>query len=428
MQQPHVQGEWEAFLDLYGAGAMPPDSPNAQLMLAATLHQWNKVESILQELVQEHLSSEEMDVDDRRLDGDGGVGALCTVDDGNGSVLDGDLSGGDQENASNLHIVRSEASGGKPGVVGSNGAEQEDTGGDEGQPPAKRLRLSDMEAEAHAATPVIGVVGCRAAHEARSRSPSRPVARAGTPLPLCATGGLGAAGRSTVATGVDGAPISVEGSALLSRGSRSAVNGAGPAVGTPPRPFSMPAGLASRSASAPRPQATPQPPRRLDVSSLTWLIALLMQPQEPGGVSPHVGQPCLAMRDRILLLLRPMMNFQEKVAYFLEEQDHLLDFELSELGDDDTMHIEVHRGDEVLMDTVEQIAKAGDDGLMREMTVSFSGEDGVDGGGLLKEFCQVGAALLNLLTCLCFCLLHPYARLPAATAAPACSCAAVKSM
>jgi hypothetical protein len=101
------------------------------------------------------------------------------------------------------------------------------------------------------------------------------------------------------------------------------------------------------------------------------------------------------MRDRILLLLRPMMNFQEKVAYFLEELDHMLDLQMSELGDDESMHIEVHRGDEVLMDTVEQIVKAGDDSLMRELTVSFSGEEGLDGGGLLKEFCQVSCTLFH---------------------------------
>jgi hypothetical protein len=128
---------------------------------------------------------------------------------------------------------------------------------------------------------------------------------------------------------------------------------------------------------------------RLDVASLTWLIAQLMHTSEPGAPSQHMGQPCVSMRDRILLLLRPMMNFQEKVVYFQDEQDRILDYQLTELGDDETMHIEVHRGDDVLGDTVEQISKVGEEGLMRELTVSFVDEDGEDGGGLLKEFCQV---------------------------------------
>jgi hypothetical protein len=52
----------------------------------------------------------------------------------------------------------------------------------------------------------------------------------------------------------------------------------------------------------------------------------------------------------------------------------------------------VHRGDEVLGDAVEQLGKAAEDALLRELTVSFVGEDGEDAGGLLKEFCQARVA------------------------------------
>lgn len=75
-----------------------------------------------------------------------------------------------------------------------------------------------------------------------------------------------------------------------------------------------------------------------------------------------------------------------------EEQDRFLELSLQELGDDETAHVEVRRGDDALGDTVEQLTKAAaadELALGRELTVSFAGEDGEDAGGLLKEFCQV---------------------------------------
>ena len=164
------------------------------------------------------------------------------------------------------------------------------------------------------------------------------------------------------------------------------------ALGTPARASvaavrerGPPAGQGHQRESMAAPEAEP---RRLDGAGLTWLISQLMCVSEPGDSNRHIGQPCVSMRDRILSLLRPMMNFQEKVVYFQEEQDRRLDYHLSEFGDDETLHIEVRRGAEVLGDTMDQVSNVADDHLMRELTVAFVGEDGEDGGGLLKEFCQ----------------------------------------
>lgn len=128
---------------------------------------------------------------------------------------------------------------------------------------------------------------------------------------------------------------------------------------------------------------------------LGWLITLLMGAREPGGFDRAGGQPCVSMRDRILTLLRPMMNFQEKVTFFQEEQDKLLDFELDQ-GElegtataEDTLNISVHRGPEILLDTVREIQDVDPVLLRRELTVEFLGEEGEDGGGLLREFCHV---------------------------------------
>lgn len=129
-------------------------------------------------------------------------------------------------------------------------------------------------------------------------------------------------------------------------------------------------------------------------SNFTWLIAQLMGTREPDSL--RCGQPAVSMRDRILALLRPMMNFREKVTYFQEEQDRMLEYELDHMGDDETLHIEVHRRPDMLVEMVEQISKVDDEMLRRELTVSFVGEDGEDGGGLLREFCAVRASQLPL--------------------------------
>jgi hypothetical protein len=123
---------------------------------------------------------------------------------------------------------------------------------------------------------------------------------------------------------------------------------------------------------------------------LGWLIGQLMGTREPGFMRD--GQPCVSVRDRILTLLRPMMNFQEKVTFFQEEQERMMDYEMEhemDFGADETLHIQVHRGQEILVDTVEQILAVDKEMLHRELTVEFLGEEGEDGGGLLREFCHV---------------------------------------
>lgn len=73
--------------------------------------------------------------------------------------------------------------------------------------------------------------------------------------------------------------------------------------------------------SADAPCKPPEPPPAAAVQepgqhySLTWLISQLMH-SEPHMSAKCMGQPNREMRDRILELLRPMMNFSEKVTYF----------------------------------------------------------------------------------------------------------------
>lgn len=280
-----VQGAWESFLDLYGAGAAPPQSANAELMVAASLHQWQRIEKILQRLVDEQQASPRRQARTDRADTPVPEGPDTSV-----SSAARDMPHHMMHVSPAVQAVSSR--------VGRAGAMSDASEDAAAIPPLKRRRQSC------AMPSTTGDVG----RDAGADSPCMPQTDAIDHVPACE-------------------------------------------------------------------------------SNFTWLIAQLMGTREPDAL--RCGQPAVGMRDRILALLRPMMNFWEKVTYFQEEQDRLLEYELDHIGDDETLHIEVHRGSEMLVEMVEQISKADDEMLRRELTVSFIGEDGEDGGGLLREFCAV---------------------------------------
>ena len=337
-----LQGAWESFLDLYGAGAEPPSSPNAELMIAASLHQWMRVKEILQRLV-------------------------------------------DEKNGTH-HCVRA----GTP-------IPRNDT--------CHQACLDTPHHTMHV-SPAVHAAGASTSHHAHSCDSDR--ADDTTPAlkrrrddngsaVACAFAGDGCAVTSPRASGQEG-------------GKERAGGG------------------------------------EAGHGKLGWLIAQLMGAREPGFVA--VGQPCVMVRDRILTLLRPMMNFQVRFRtrrrvvlavrstrgscvgqcarfrtvfgrclcdgtavtrecllpgeghVFQEEQDRMLDYELEHEMDysaDETLHIQVHRGQEILIDTVEQIRDVDNELLHRELTVEFLGEEGEDGGGLLREFCHVRSCYTSLL-------------------------------
>eukprot|EP00892_Ulva_mutabilis_P010173 jgi/Ulvmu1/7528/UM037_0072.1 len=277
------EGAWDSFLDLYGAGAVPPRCANAELMVAASLHQWRRIEQILQRLV------DEQDGSPRRVRTDRADTPVPDGPDASVSTAARDLPHHMMHVSPAVQAVSSRSA--RASVLS-------DTADDATAPPLKRRRPSG------AMPSTASAVG----HEVGAGSPCIPQTDA-----------------------IDHV-------------------------------------LASES-------------------NFTWLIAQLMGTREPDAL--RGGYPAIGIRDRILTLLRPMMNFNEKVAYFQEEQDRLLEYELDSMGDDETLHIEVHRGPEMLAEMVEQISKADDDMLRRELSVSFIGEDGEDGGGLLREFCAV---------------------------------------
>ena len=337
-----LQGEWESFLDLYGAGAPVPDSPNAELMLAASLHQWRKVVAILQRLVNERRAADDaasIDLSGFQINSDAAPAASAGAAPAPAA-------------SSRLNSLRRSA--------------PDDAGLDNAAAAAAAKRACSPQDVARAAEARANGASSSAAAGAAA-SPAR---RRGTPRQLAATSRLsGSGGEATAHTASGDLPAT------------------GSAVQAPQRSRVQPSAALADGASAAPPPSAP-----LDGASLTWLITQLMHTAEPGAPSQHMGQPCQSMRNQILLLLRPMMNFQEKVVYFQDEQDRILDYHLAEFGDDDTMHIEVRRGDEVLGDTVEQMGQWAEESMLRELTVAFRGEDGEDGGGLLKEFCQVRLA------------------------------------
>lgn len=283
-----VQGAWESFLDLYGAGAVPPQSANAELMVAASLHQWQRIEQILQRLVDEQESSPRRHARTERADTPVPEGPDTTV-----SSTAIDMPHHMMHMSPAVQAVSSMQA--WPGIA-------KDAAVDVAAPPLKRRRQSSA----------ISVSAVDAGLDRGADSPLAPQTDAADHVPACE-------------------------------------------------------------------------------SNFTWLIAQLMGTREPDSL--RCGQPAVSMRDRILGLLRPMMNFREKVTYFQEEQDRMLEYELDHMGDDETLHIEVHRGPDMLVEMVEQISKADDDMLHRELTVTFVGEDGEDGGGLLREFCAVRVML-----------------------------------
>jgi hypothetical protein len=282
-QRLRLQGEWESFLDLYGAGAVAPDSPNAELMIAASLHRWRQVASVLQRLLNEQQAA----ADEENAD----LTAFRVISD---------------HAASSADAMAAPAS--KP-AVGANNLRRsapDDTGAFDGAaPPSKRL--------------------CSPADAARASE-----ARGGGASTSAPAGAAAAARRLRAAPRTPSASL---------RGALDAQAQAAPpqSLATPQRSRQ----LQSYDGSAPGAGGAPASvAKRFDGASLTWLISQLMHTTEPGAPSQHMGQPCVSMRDRILLLLRPMMNFQEKVVYFQEEQDRMLDYHLSDLGDDESMHIE----------------------------------------------------------------------------------------
>lgn len=279
-----MQGAWESFLDLHGAGADSPESANAELMVAASLHQWRRIEQILQRLVDEQADSPRRHARADRADTPVPEGPDASV-----STAARDMPHHMMHVSPAVQAVSNRS---------ARASALNDVSDDVAAPPLKRRRQSG------AMPSTAGTVG----RDAGADSPCMPQTDAIDRVPACD-------------------------------------------------------------------------------SNFTWLIAQLMAAREPDAL--RCGQPAVGMRDRILGLLRPMMNFREKVTYFQEEQDRLLEYELDHFGDDETLHIEVHRGPEMLVEMVDQISKADDDMLHRELTVSFIGEDGEDGGGLLREFCAV---------------------------------------
>lgn len=280
-----MQGAWESFLDLYGAEAMPPKSANAELMVAASLHQWHRIEKILQRLVAEQEGRSPR----RNARTDRADTPVPEAPDASMSSAAIEMPHHTMHVSPAVQAVSSMQT--WPGIC-------KDSAADPTCPPLKRRRAGSA-----------------------------------VPIPAMDSAGDGGAG----------------------------------------------------SPAVPQTDAVDHVPAY--ECKFTWLIAQLMGAREPEA--QRSGQPAVSTRDRILALLRPMMNFQEKVTYFQDEQDRLLEYELDQMGDDETLHIEVHRGPDMLVEMVEQISKVDDEMLRRELTVSFVGEDGEDGGGLLREFCAV---------------------------------------
>lgn len=289
-----LQGNWESFLDLYGAGAEPPTSPNAELMIAASLHQWMRVKEILQRLV-------------------------------------------DEKNGAH-HCVRA------------------------GTPIPRNLDTShngclDMPHHTMHVSPAVHAASASSAHHLHGCAEP-----ADDPCPAVKRR-RDADGNATVCATPSG----------------------GTCMPMSPRASGRDGWVRERSGSG-----SDEPSH----GKLGWLITLLMGAREGLDRDRAGGQPCVSMRDRILTLLWPMMNFQEKVTFFQEEQDKLLDYELDQgelegITAEDTLNIQVHRGQEILLDTVREIQDVDPALLRRELTVEFLGEEGEDGGGLLREFCHV---------------------------------------
>lgn len=101
-------------------------------------------------------------------------------------------------------------------------------------------------------------------------------------------------------------------------------------------------------------------------------------------LTPPPGQAMVARQSRGL----GGMCAQEVMDSTYDERAEALG------GDDDALTLRVRRGGGVLGDVVAQIRAAGDDLAGRELAVEFEGEDGEDGGGLLKEFLHVRAPAL----------------------------------
>jgi hypothetical protein len=294
-----VQGNWESFLDLYGAGAQPPNNPNAELMIAAALHQWMRVKEILQRLVDEKNGTHHCVR--------AGTPIPRNFDTSHNACLDTPHH--------TMHV--------SPAVHAASASSSHHSHActdttDDPCPAVKRRRDADGSATVCAT----------------------PAATCIVTSPRASPGSQGEWGRDRCGSG---------------------------------HGFEEPSHC-----------------------RLGWLIALLMGAREPGGFDSMRagGQPCVGMRDRILTLLRPMMNFQEKVTFFQEEQDKALDYwldqgELEGITAEDTLNIQVHRGPEILLDTVREIQDVDEMLLKRELTVEFLGEEGEDGGGLLREFCHV---------------------------------------
>lgn len=309
-----VQGNWESFLDLYGAGAEPATSPNAELMIAASLHQWMRVKEILQRLVDEKNGAHHCVR--------AGTPIPRNLDTPHNACLDTPHH--------TMHV--------SPAVHAASASSSHHS-----------LACSD-----------VGDDPCPAVKRRRDADGSATV---------CASGGAG-----TMSPRASGA--------LDWARSRS--------------------GNGSEDSSH---------------GKLGWLITLLMGARE--GVFERdraSGQPCASMRDRILTLLRPMMNFQEKVTFFQEEQDKLLDYELDQgelegITAEDTLNIQVHRGQEILLDTVRELQDVDPVLLRRELTVDFAGEEGEDGGGLLREFCHVCSSSMLYGSCLLSCECAGFTRL-----------------
>lgn len=292
-----MQGNWESFLDLYGAGAESPNSPNAELMIAASLHQWMRVKEILQRLVDEKNGAHHCVR--------AGTPIPRNLDTSHNACLDTPHH--------TMHV--------SPAVHAASGSSSH---------------------HSHAATDAVD-------------DPGPAVKRR-----------RDADGNATVCASTSSAACTA----------------------TSPRASNHSDWARDKSGSGDADDPSH--------GKLGWLITLLMGAREPGAYDRERagGQPCVSMRDRILTLLRPMMNFHEKVTFFQEEQDKLLDYELGQgelegITAEDTLNIQVHRGPEILLDTVREVQDVDPVLLRRELTVEFLGEDGEDGGGLLREFCHV---------------------------------------